>query len=81
MEQITYELRKIAEIAKYKDEFFNPDNYKWILGRDIFYKLKAEADAVTLNRDTFSTLFGIKVEFDHVNPKTMQLWKNITLDL
>lgn len=81
MKQITFELRKMVDIAKYKDEFFDPDNYKWILGRDIFYKLKAEAGAVTLNRDTFSTLFGIKVEVDHVKPNKMELWKNITLDL
>ena len=81
MEQITYELRKIAEIAKYKDEFFNPYNYKWILGRNIVLKLKAETDAIILNSDEFITLFGIKVEFDHVNPDTMELWKNITLDL
>jgi hypothetical protein len=82
MEQLTRELQNIADCARYKDEFFDPDNYKWVLGRDIFYELEAEAGAVMINnRTTFLTLFGIKVEFDYTNPKTMQLWKNITIDL
>jgi len=73
---------KILQIMQdTKTSFFDPENYKWILGIDIFYKLKAETSAVMINWDNYTALFGIKVEFDHVNPKTMQLWKNITLDL
>lgn len=81
MEQITFELQNIANYARYKDKFFDPENYKWVLGRNIILKLKAETGAVIVNWDTFSTLFGIPIEFDHVNPDTMELWKNITLDL
>lgn len=59
--------------------YFNPDDYKWVLGIHVVSDLEYNNHYYTVSgQDCPRTLFGIVVEIDYHNPDNIQLWENIT---
>lgn len=66
-----------ARRDKYRQhEYFDSDNYKWILGKNVFNKL----ETMTLCKARFRAdekpvLYGINILCDWENPDILELWE------
>ena len=55
---------------------FRPEDYKWKIGVKVLQEAKLLPPCMELNEKT--TLFGIAVEIDYVNPNNVQIFEDIT---
>lgn len=56
---------------------YNADNYKWIIGKAVMNEFEEQNKYMLLPIHT-ATLYGIKVEVDHINRYDIKLYENIT---
>ena len=72
-------LRYIYNMAVMADPNFKPEKYKWTLGVGICNALSLMHDMYMIGEETTKrSLFGIEIEPDMYNPKTVKLWKDVT---
>lgn len=74
-------MRDLFNSARYSERIFNPDEYVWRIGDDIFEIIHSYADRTSnvypSNDDI--RIFGIRVELDHTFKRRLQLFKEIRL--
>ena len=74
---IINDLHDIYTRAILEDVDFYTQKYLWRLGAYVLNNIEVACNLI-FNSDGPTTLFGIVVEPDYVNPYNIQLWKNIT---
>lgn len=59
---------------------YNANDYKWKIGALVIGKLERRYnnDFFIINTDEKTTLYGIDVEIDYLNPYNIQLFEDIT---
>lgn len=81
-EELYKDLLIIYESAKYNDEFFNPEYYKWELGSEVLTSLLgAISNYPHIQRNLYKTLFGIEIKENVTDKKIKKLWKDVTMEV
>ena len=57
--------------------FVYKENYNWVLGYEIMHELET-VGKIKIKKTVASKLFGIEIEIDHLNPRTIKLVEDIT---
>lgn len=76
-------LKKLYESLRHSRLDFEPDKYKFEIGRHIFDKLVTIPELEIMFHNPFvkNTIFGIEIELKYHNPDWIKLYEDITNDL
>ena len=60
------------------DHMFNELDYKWVMGRRVYYDVTAPLIGIIKDPECMKTLYGIPISIDMEKDNKIELWENIT---
>lgn len=75
-------IKMLHDRARYEDRYFNEEDYRWMIGIELWEKLVSyarESIPFIIHDSTYcdNRLYGIKVELDFVQLERCQLFKEV----